>query len=222
MSDYLKKLDELKVSDYLKKLDELEGKKSSGKSAPFRKSYEGVSKRAASHIPSFYSEAKGYAHITGGIDGYLQIEGHALDEVDLRALARRTMEQAKEDSYISGAIYAAEIYAGLGKSHIALSKLMAVVEKAAKEGKAKPGDFEDVRYFVERMEREKQGKQQKPSGIEGRVGVFFASIIAGIAIGALSLKSTGNAIGTLGTTTGLLGVFLFIFGLAGMVFGRKK
>ena len=55
-----------------------------------------------------------------------------------------------------------------------------------------------------------------------RIGVFIVSVIAGVALSIASLRTTGNAVGTLGTTTGLLGVFLFIFGLLGIVFNSRN
>src|SRR3989344_1839453 len=109
---------------------------------------------------------------------------------------------------------AANIYSALGKNHIALSKLMAVVEKAAKEGKAKPQDLADVRYFIKTT----QSKQSSSTGLESRVGIFVAFLLGGVVLSLTSLGTTGNAVGTLGTTQGLAGIFLFILGLAGIAF----
>lgn len=56
-----------------------------------------------------------------------------------------------------------------------------------------------------------------------RIWVFIISFVAGITLSATSLGSTGHAVSDLaGTGSGLLGIFLFIFGLAGIVFGSRR
>jgi hypothetical protein len=52
-----------------------------------------------------------------------------------------------------------------------------------------------------------------------RLAIFIGSILGGIALSVYSLISTGNTIGNLtGTTQGLLGIFLFVLGIFGLVF----
>ena len=66
-------------------------------------------------------------------------------------------------------------------------------------------------------------KARKERDLEGRTFVFIGSFLAGIAISTLSIRETGNVIGNLtGTTSGLLGIFLFIFGIVGLVFNSWK
>jgi len=204
---------------YLSRLDELEGKKDKSETIKrFREAYAKKVKRSDFHKPTLYSEAHELAGNINTIEKYLRRTDRARTNEDVRVLARATMESAKEDSYIGGAIYAANMYSALGKNHIALSKLMAVVEKAAKEGKAKPQDLADVRYFIKTT----QSKQSSSTGLESRVGIFVAFLLGGVVLSLTSLNATGNAVGTLGTTQGLAGIFLFILGLAGIAFGLKK
>ena len=56
-----------------------------------------------------------------------------------------------------------------------------------------------------------------------KLPIFIILTIVGLALSAVSTSLTGHAIsGLTGTTQGLLGIFLFVFGLAGIVFGSKK
>jgi len=64
---------------------------------------------------------------------------------------------------------------------------------------------------------------EKEARLEKRVAVFLGSIVAGIALSIYSLTTTGNAISNLtGTSQGLLGLILFVVGIAGLVFSKKK
>jgi hypothetical protein len=59
--------------------------------------------------------------------------------------------------------------------------------------------------------------------LEGSKGFFAPFLLVGLALSAFSLTLTGNTVSNLtGTTQGLLGIFLFIFGLFGLVFSAKK
>lgn len=81
---------------------------------------------------------------------------------------------------------------------------------------------DSTRLVEEYRNRIRQLKHPEPTqerGLESRVAVFFLATLAGIALSLSSLSITGNAVSNLtGTTQGLTGIFLFIVGLAGMVF----
>ena len=65
--------------------------------------------------------------------------------------------------------------------------------------------------------------KKQDSSLAGRVGIFIAFLLGGVALSLTSLGSTGHAISDVtGTTQGLVGVFLFILGLAGIAFGSKR
>jgi polyhydroxyalkanoate synthesis regulator phasin len=152
-------------------------------------------------------------------EGELERED-GINYVSMRALARRTMELAEKDNYVDGAINAARIYGGLGKENIATSKLKIVIDKAIKAGKVNRRDYREIERF---MERHTKRKHQSDRGIESRVGVFIFSAIAGIALSVFSFQSTGNAVsGVVGSSQGLLGILLFIFGVTGMFFRLNK
>lgn len=85
----------------------------------------------------------------------------------------------------------------------------------------------DKEYFLPReitkQARELTVRKDKRSSIESRVAIFIFFILSGLALSLSSLTSTGNAIGNLtGTSRGLLGILLFIAGLTGMVFNKRK
>lgn len=82
--------------------------------------------------------------------------------------------------------------------------------------------FEDL--TEENLEAMRTAEEsQKSGGIEAKLSVFILLIIGGIILVAVSLTVTGNAISNLiGTTQGLLGVFLFIVGIFGVVFNLKN
>ena len=82
-------------------------------------------------------------------------------------------------------------------------------------------------YYDKKMGKKPTKKRtrekEESSGLEGRVGVFILFLLGGLALSIYSLTATGSAISNLaGTTKGLFGVLLFIAGLAGLVFSRKR
>ena len=89
-------------------------------------------------------------------------------------------------------------------------RVLGIIKWAKKHGL----NLNDVKIPVVRQE------WGKPSpGLEGRVGIFILALMGGIALSVSSLTATGNAISNLtGTTPGLLGIILFVAGLAGMFF----
>lgn len=81
-------------------------------------------------------------------------------------------------------------------------------------------------------ELEEEGLAQKIGGLHPRrpisrghlklLTVFIIFSFGGVILSIFSLSTTGNVISNLtGTTQGLLGIFLFVFGLAGLAFSRK-
>ena len=149
------------------------------------------------------------------------------DELAIRAYAKSLMDGAlgniKENTmdtpeeHIYRALWGAELSEQLGKGKKAIPKLSKVLEKYKDYVSEK--DNQDAKAFVKRNTEE---RQPSLSGIEKRTLAFIGTTFAGIALSAFSLQSTGNAIGNLtGTTQGLLGIFLFIVGIAGLVFSRK-
>ena len=79
-----------------------------------------------------------------------------------------------------------------------------------------------LKIFPDRPE-----KQSKEGGLvsllKRKLFIFLLFVLGGIILSIFSLQSTGNAIGNLtGTTQGLLGIFLFVFGIAGLVFSSGK
>lgn len=71
-----------------------------------------------------------------------------------------------------------------------------------------------------------EGTRKTMEGIVSKLKkttVFVISILGGIVLSAISIKSTGYAINSLTTTTsGLLGLILFVFGLFGLIFNINK
>ena len=78
-------------------------------------------------------------------------------------------------------------------------------------------------YQENYLKKKSEKPGQKYRGLEAKFGIFAAFIIGGIALGLGSLTITGNAVSNLSQTTpGLLGIILFIAGLAGMFFCSRK
>ena len=115
----------------------------------------------------------------------------------------------------AGALLAEKI--GRGKK--AIPKLLRAADFAASRGEKVP--YDKIKAFVERNSRERKegGLIEK---LKSKLFVFSLFTLGGIALSAYSLTATGNSIGNLtGTTQGLLGLILFVVGIAGLVFSRK-
>jgi len=155
-------------------------------------------------------------------------------EPEIRGTARALMEEGISSEnvkkingttyHVSGfdrfnlALKGALLYEKIGKGRKAIPKLL----RAAQVNKKSLGleSYERIKEFIERNAGE---RQQSEGGLEGKTMIFAGSIIGGIALSIFSLTATGNAISNLtGTTSGLLGVFLFIVGILGVVFNLKK
>lgn len=144
-----------------------------------------------------------------------------LSEVDAKKKEEEIRAYAKvllrgENGFMS-ARRGAELYEKIGKGKKAIPKLL---EAARRDKNGAIQSYRTIRAFIERNSGERKPLE---NGLEGKTMVFAVSTLAGIALSVFSFKATGNAIGNLtGTSQGLLGVFLFIFGLAGMFFSIRK
>jgi hypothetical protein len=201
------------MSDADKYLRELNAIAEKGSSKKFREQY-GLFRRAE------------YEPVTKMARTYLEEpvkDDHG--RLAIQALARDLMERGihgtdpfNKDSRpsIYSALTAAKLYEKIGKGKKAIPKLLKAASKNPQDAKEA---YRAIREFIERN----AGKRQpSPSGIEGKTLAFIGSTIAGIVLSAFSLTATGNAIGNLtGTSQGLLGLILFVVGIAGLVFSRK-
>lgn len=179
--------------------------------------------------------------------GYLVIDGRPIYPIHegypLEFLERKSQEVIERnkgeiatlaynlmhnESYSPGdALYGAMLYEKIGKGRRIIPRLLKVIEKATQlppdyvsHGELTDGFYRRVQSFIERNSGK---RKQKEGGLEGRTMVFLGSLLAGIALSAFSLTATGNAIGNLtGTTPGLLGLILFVVGLAGLFFSGKN
>jgi hypothetical protein len=119
------------------------------------------------------------------------------------------------DHRIDRVLVGALLYEKLGKGKEAARKLQDGLKKVErKEGEA----YRKAQEFI------KKNSVREPSirGLETRVAVFLGSTVAGVALSVFSLTATGNVIGNLtGTSQGLLGLILFVVGIAGLIFGKK-
>ena len=114
----------------------------------------------------------------------------------------------------------AQLYEKLGKGKKVIPKLYKALERGVIAGEINQQSslFMESKEFIERN----SGKRQQKGGLEGKTMIFLGSILGGIALNIYSLTATGNSIGNLtGTTQGLLGLILFVVGIAGLVFSRK-
>jgi hypothetical protein len=86
------------------------------------------------------------------------------------------------------------------------------------------GEAKKIRTKQLRKEREEARAQEKElKGIERNVVVFLVFTFGGALLSISSLTITGNVISDLTQTSpGLLGVFMFVAGLAGMFFYLRK
>jgi len=133
----------------------------------------------------------------------------------VQSVAYKLMEKDNPAEFILGA----ELYEALHKGGKAIPKLKRAVERAAKKGILDKEDKWKVERFIARNVGERQPSE---GGLEGRTMVFIGSILGGIVLSIYSLTTTGNVTGNLiGTSQGLLGLTLFIAGIAGLVFGKK-
>jgi len=163
--------------------------------------------------------------------GFDYLDSSHSDVVQLAADAQNLMRSYREgpfshNRFVSGDEAMKYAFAGallaekIGRGKKAISPLLKAADYAAGRGKKVP--YEKIKAFVERNSRER-----KEGGLIGKLKnkffVFSLFTLGGIALSAFSLQSTGNAIGNLtGTTQGLLGILLFVIGLAGLVFSRKR
>ena len=130
---------------------------------------------------------------------------------EIEPVAVSLLNNHRIDRVLAGAL----LYEKLGRGKEAAKKLQQSLEKVErKEGEV----YRKAQKFIERN----PVRESSIRGLETRVAVFLGSTIAGIALSIYSLTATGNAIGNLtGTSQGLLGLILFVVGIAGLVFSKK-
>ena len=174
--------------------------------------------RKPSPYPKILQEARKYLTMTNeeAFEREEEIRAYArelLDEQISSGRGKNRYEHVTPSVYI--AILGAELYEKIGKGRKALPKLLKIAE-INKSGALR--EHKRLQDFIKR--NTKSG--EKSIGIEGRVGIFILFLLGGIALSIYSLTATGNAIGNLtGTSQGLLGLILFVFGIAGLVFSKK-
>ncbi len=142
------------------------------------------------------------------------------EEIQAIAYGLMNSEWSEPRDIITGA----RLYTKLGKGGKVIPKLISKLEKWHKSGYTIDSrDLVYVKMLIKKSERE---RQRHAGGLEiatGRELAFLGSVFAGIALGLTSITPTGNAIGNLtGTSQGLIGLILFVFGLAGLFFSGKK
>lgn len=187
------------------------------KKAAFEEKYKGLRKTGS----KIYEEASLVVEDLERGEGIERVKD-VQDVQEYRAIARATYVQAKKDKNVFEAINAAFIYSKIGKPHIGMSKLFDVAETVAKERPLNRYEISQMRNFIKELSYSKKEKKSS-RGLEGRVGVFILTTLAGIILSFNSLMVTGNAISNLtGTTQGLTGILLFIVGLTGMFFHFNK
>jgi len=219
---------------YLERLDKIEdlSKKSEDKRKEelrnqnyrdMRARYKGFRREAEEQQKAYYFHSK-----IGEI-----LDNPNTSNEQISAYAHLLMEDALKTSRSKGiggidsgvpmdfkyAMKSAQMYERIGKGRKVIPKLLGVVERDAEKGYPLDArDIEKVKAFIERNTK----REPKSGGLERQM-VFIGSVLAGIIISAFSIKATGNVIGNLtGTTTGLLGLILFVFGIAGLFFGSGK
>lgn len=209
---------------YLKRLDGIQREsKESDRKARFRKAREIYRERTGPVAPDFFSDiVEDYREDPK----YLRKQAKK-DPGEMRATAYQLMTRGNADDVLFGA----QIYQILGKGRRAIPKLLRAMEEDPSSY-----DHEHIQAAKRFINRNTSGgvvtKIKKRFGssdtrdspfLEKRVGVFIFMLLGGIALSVYSLSITGNVIGNLtGTTPGLLGVFLFIAGLAGMAFWVRR
>lgn len=161
-----------------------------------------------------------------GVEKYVNDEDYFMKRV-------QEYENLARDYLKAGRINAAE--KSLYKAKDVLERMSYEGVLYRKDGKEVRKDKEEIErakdYLnridrnIKRLEALKEGKSNllSGSGLERKSLVFMIFIIAGIVLSFIYLAPTGNAIGTLVETTPiLLGVFLFVFGVVGLMFNLKR
>lgn len=119
-----------------------------------------------------------------------------------------------------GLLLMARLYVASGPEKTATDKTLRKALDMSANGNLNLQDYKKIKDFVD---KHSEGDRSSPSNLEKRIGIFIISTLAGIGLSIASLTTTGNTIGNLtNTTPGLLGVFLFVFGLAGLIFTLRK
>jgi hypothetical protein len=114
-------------------------------------------------------------------------------------------------------LLAARLYDSLGKKR-KVRQLLDKLEVAYNQNKFLKQNREKVRKEIDKLKR-----NNSSSGLEGITMLFALSVIAGLTLSISSTSTTGYAISNVTQTSqGLAGIFLFVIGLAGLVFSLKK
>jgi len=150
----------------------------------------------------------------------------------IQALARRLIEVPNPDTLLLGV----QLYEILGKGKKAASKILKFAPITNREyGRPiAPYEIEFLEEFIEKHTGTKpknlEAYLNEDKGQESRTSIFILSALAGIALIIYSSTSNpvliGHVISNVPTlfqnSQGLLGIFLFVFGLAGLVFNFRK
>lgn len=199
---------------YLKQLKDL------GKKSRFRKARETYRKY------KYKAEVEGEKHnIIGTLsDGRRFLETKKVDPTETAALAYELMRDGVKRGDIKYSFLGAQLYEKIGKGRKAIPRLLKTAEIGIKKGWLGRYQLELVYSKIESFIKKNAGKREPSVGsLEKKFGIFVAFIIGGIALGLGSLTITGNAVSNLSQTTpGLLGIILFIAGLAGVFFCSRK
>lgn len=159
-----------------------------------------------------------------GVDKYKGHEDYFMQEVrKYENIARKSLKAGEINSaegllrrareHLIGLSYDGVLYTEGGRE---VRRDKNVIERAKK-------NLNKVERDIKRLENLRRGKSKLFSGLESKTLVFIGSFLAGIALSLISIKPTGNAIGSLtGTAPGLFGIFLFVLGIAGLFFSGKK
>ncbi len=204
-----------KQEEYLKQLKDIERKDKFRKA---RRIYKDHRKYLTGK--GFYASLKSTRRKDKYEQGKKFLEVKEVDPVETAALAYALMKGGIERGDIQSSFLGAQLYEKIGRGKKAISRLLEGAEKSIETGKTRKEDYIDVEIFIKKNAGE---REQDEGSLEKKFGIFAAFIIGGIALSLGSLTITGNAVSNLTRTTpGLLGIILFIAGLAGMFFYFKK
>jgi hypothetical protein len=136
----------------------------------------------------------------------------------IEQLARKVGQEGFQSGNMKSVFLGMELYErlGQGKKHLPLT-VQALESYSKQRGFLSNREYQTARRIVER------NTSDVSPGLEGKTIPFGLAIIGGIALSLSSLSATGNVVSNLTQTSqGLAGIFLFVIGLAGLVFSLKK
>ncbi len=202
------------AKDFLKELDDASSKLDRAHSHKRKSGHRENIRRAEKELIA--DEGEGYSEIYGKMDGFSIGARSSIDEDTARGYAKALLRHSAKTGNMYEAFLAAQFYEEIGRPEKAFHGLVQAYKRS--DPKHKEEQYQRIKDFIER-----NSASEGDTGLEGKVGVFAVSTIAGIALGASSLSLTGNAISNItGSPQGLLGVFLLIFGIVGLAFSLNK